>query len=292
MPFTVITLKSVPMSLRGDLTKWMQEIATGVYVGNFNTRVREQLWKRVCESVGEGEATMSYSFRNELGYNFQTVNAQREVIESDGIPLIMIPNTDDKREDTLESGFSNAARFRKARRHTGGKSGSAVSKSYVVIDLETTGLEVGTAKIIEMGAVKKTEEEISYYQCLLNYEGTIPQKISELTGITDEMLEKEGVNAQEAISRFLQFIGEYDIVGYNVVFDVNFLNAALIEFGMPVIHNKVTDLMAVVKREHMFQPDYKLQTTLNTYDIDKEVPHRALEDARLIYELSRKVKKF
>ena len=48
-------------SLRGDLTKWMQEIATGVYVGNFNSRVREKLWERVVESVGTGEATMSYA---------------------------------------------------------------------------------------------------------------------------------------------------------------------------------------------------------------------------------------
>ncbi len=43
MPFTVVTLKSVSPSLRGDLTKWMQEIATGVYIGNFNSRIREKL---------------------------------------------------------------------------------------------------------------------------------------------------------------------------------------------------------------------------------------------------------
>ena len=46
MPFTVITLKKVPDSLRGDLTRWMQEIATGVYVGSYNSKVREYLWKR------------------------------------------------------------------------------------------------------------------------------------------------------------------------------------------------------------------------------------------------------
>lgn len=61
MPFTVITLKKVPPSLRGDLTKWMQEIATGVYVGNFNSKVRENLWKRVIDNVKEGEATICYS---------------------------------------------------------------------------------------------------------------------------------------------------------------------------------------------------------------------------------------
>lgn len=46
MPFTVITLKSVPPSLKGDLTRWMQEIDTGVYVGNFNTRIRDYILKK------------------------------------------------------------------------------------------------------------------------------------------------------------------------------------------------------------------------------------------------------
>ena len=74
MPLTVITLKNVPPSLRGDLTKWMQEIATGVFIGNFNVRVREQLWSRVKDSVGNGEATLSFAHRNELGYHFDTIN--------------------------------------------------------------------------------------------------------------------------------------------------------------------------------------------------------------------------
>lgn len=60
MPFTVITLTNVPPSLKGDLTKWMQEIATGVYIGQMNTRIRDELWKRVIENVGNGEATLSY----------------------------------------------------------------------------------------------------------------------------------------------------------------------------------------------------------------------------------------
>ncbi|MDK6689903.1 type I-E CRISPR-associated endoribonuclease Cas2e, partial [Aerococcus urinae] len=54
MPLTVITMKNCPPSLRGDLSKWMQEIATGVYVGNFNSRVREALWERVSQNVGVG----------------------------------------------------------------------------------------------------------------------------------------------------------------------------------------------------------------------------------------------
>ena len=87
MPLTIITLRNSTPSLRGDLSKWMQEIATGVYVGNFNSRIREYLWKRVAENVGNGEATLSYASRNELGYSFETYNAKREVIDFDGISI-------------------------------------------------------------------------------------------------------------------------------------------------------------------------------------------------------------
>lgn len=67
MPFTVIVLKKVPNSLRGDLTRWMQEIATGVYIGSFNSRVRNYLWNRVTDTVGQGEASICFSCRNEIG---------------------------------------------------------------------------------------------------------------------------------------------------------------------------------------------------------------------------------
>lgn len=63
----VVTLKSVPpSSLRGDLTKWMQEIATGVYIGNFNSKIREKLWNRIQANVGEGEARLVITIATRL----------------------------------------------------------------------------------------------------------------------------------------------------------------------------------------------------------------------------------
>src|SRR5699024_10878282 len=119
MPLTVITLKKVPNSLRGDLTKWMQEIATGVYVGNFNVKIREHLWNRVVENSGTGEVTMSYAYQNEIGYQFETLNAQRQVIKYDGIPLVALPKVNQIDENKeFKSGYSNAAKFRKAKKYT------------------------------------------------------------------------------------------------------------------------------------------------------------------------------
>jgi CRISPR-associated endoribonuclease Cas2 subtype I-E len=52
----VITLSKVPPSLRGVLTKWCQEVQTGVYVGRFSARIRDSLWERIQRDIGSGEA--------------------------------------------------------------------------------------------------------------------------------------------------------------------------------------------------------------------------------------------
>ena len=57
----VITLTNCPPSLRGDLTGWLFEINTGIYVGNVSARVRDELWKRICNNIKNGNATMVYS---------------------------------------------------------------------------------------------------------------------------------------------------------------------------------------------------------------------------------------
>lgn len=115
MPLTVITLSNVPKSLRGDLSKWMQEIATGVYIGNFNTKVREQLWERVKANIKEGEATISYYYRNEIGYKFDTINSKREIADFDGIPLVIFKELKDINEENMKLGFSKASKIRKSK---------------------------------------------------------------------------------------------------------------------------------------------------------------------------------
>ena len=60
----VITLTDCPISLRGDLTKWLLEINTGVFVGRVSARVRDNLWDRVVKNVKNGRATLVYSTNN------------------------------------------------------------------------------------------------------------------------------------------------------------------------------------------------------------------------------------
>lgn len=291
MPFTVITLKKVPQALRGDLTKWMQEITTGVYIGNFNTKVREKLWKRVKENVKDGEATLSFSYRNELGYQFDTHNTSFSSIDMEGIPLVFIPNEniDEKRE--IKHGFSNAAKFRNAKRYMAHRT-KLDSKDFVIIDIETDGLDKEKDYIIEIGAVKSVGGRISEFQSLISYEGTLPKHIVAMTGITTNMLKTNGKSVEVVLKNFKEFIGDLDIIGYNVSFDIEFINIALSKFELEKLENKRYDLMKFVKNEKLFLANYKLQTVIKEYGVGNEVPHRALEDARLIYKLAVKVNKF
>ncbi len=304
MPLTVVTLSKAPASLKGDLSKWMQEIATGVYVGNFNTKVREELWARIVESIRNGEATMSYAFRNEIGYQFITHNTDSQVTDYDGIPLVMFSHLNAEGDTPERTGFSDAAKRRAARRFS--SKGSelkdsdhqetihqpAPGKPYIVIDIETDGLDKDKNKMIEIGAVKIENGEIRHFSSLLEYDRDLPEEIRLLTGITNEVLNQQGIAEKDALLQLMDFIGEIDLVGYNISFDIGFISKALERQQMKPIINNVFDLLKFVKRENMFLDDYKLKTVLKAYEISDKVPHRALEDAKLIFELSCKLTKF
>lgn len=284
MPLTVITLKNSPPSLRGDLTKWMQEISTGVYVGNFNSKVREELWKRVVDSVGAGEATMTFAYRNEIGYNFQTHNSNKLPIDYDGIPLVFTPVKARDEHTESKQGFSKAAKMRKAKKYSGKTSRPVESiKPYVILDLETTGLDASKDLIIEIGAIK-IAETVEEYTCLVKQDLKLTDTIIKLTGISQDQVDN-GKDQDIALAELLDFIGDSPIVGYNINFDIKFINEGLKNMGRGKIKNQLYDAMKYVKQENMFLKNYKLETALKEYGIDEQVPHRALSDARLIQKL-------
>ena len=80
-----------PPRLRGDLSKWLQEVNTGVYVGNVSARVRDALWERVCENLKNGRATMVFSANNEQRMDFRVHNTSWKPVDYEGIQLIRRP---------------------------------------------------------------------------------------------------------------------------------------------------------------------------------------------------------
>lgn len=285
MPFTVITIQSSSSFLRGDLTKWMQEIATGVYIGNFNSKIREKVWQRVKDNIGKGQATISYYSRNELGYSFETYNTQREVIDYDGIQLVMFRNKGFN-ERYINRGYSDAYKYQKSKKIKRNK------KEYVVLDIETNGLDPQSNDIIEIGAIKVKENNIATFNHLIKIEENLARNIIKLTGITDNILKEQGLDIEEVLNSLIEFIEELPIIGYNINFDISFLNNKLNKLGKKEITNKTFDLLRYIKSKKMYLKDYRLKSTLKEYGINENVSHRALEDAILINRLAIKVKGF
>lgn len=286
----VITLTKVPKSLRGDLTKWYQEIQTGVYVGNVSARIRDSLWDRILKNIGRGEATMVYNTNNELGYQFRTTRHDREVVSFDGIPLMVHLK---ESNGPVKHGFSNAAKFHKAKVMTQKVTKQAqlvAQKPIVAIDIETTGLDSVKDKIISIGAVKQLEnKQTEDFYRLVHTTQVVPENITKLTGITDEMLATQGVELSAGLQELKYFLGDLPVVGYNLRFDELFLTNGFKNVGQEDLANRMIDVMPVVKRVNEFLDNYRLKTVLNDYGIANEESHNALADARATLALASKL---
>ncbi|MFC6164810.1 type I-E CRISPR-associated endoribonuclease Cas2e [Lactiplantibacillus dongliensis] len=288
----VITLTKVPRSLRGDLTKWYQEIQTGVYVGSVSARIRDLLWDRIMKNIGRGEATMVYNSNNELGYQFRTTRQDREVVSFDGIPLMMYLNVS---KGEVKHGFSNAAKFHRARVMTR-RSAAKVQVSgesrvtLVSLDLETTGLKTTEDEIISIGAVRQSKDgQIEPFYQLIKTEKAVPEKIERLTGINSGMLRSKGIGLESGLKMLQEFVGELPIIGYNLRFDEAFLTNGFRKVEQSDLSNQMIDLKPIVKEANRFLDGYQLKTVLSEYNVKNDKPHNSLSDAKATLELASKL---
>lgn len=94
----VIVLENVPPRLRGRMAIWLLEIRAGVYVGAYNSKVREYLWEQVEAGVGDGNAVMAWQAATESGFEILTLGSNRRIpVDMDGIRLVsFIPPESDR----------------------------------------------------------------------------------------------------------------------------------------------------------------------------------------------------
>lgn len=116
----VVVLTACPTGLRGDLTRWLFEVAPGVFVGHVSARVRERLWERIVALVNGGRAIMVYSARNEQRLAFKVHQPDWEPVDCDGLELIRRPSgTDDATLVGAPSkGWSNASKYHAGRKYS------------------------------------------------------------------------------------------------------------------------------------------------------------------------------
>ncbi len=183
--------------------------------------------------------------------------------------------------------FGNEHNFQKVKREKG-KSLLEFLDEYTVIDIETTGLSPDYDCIIELSAIKvKNGELTAKYSSLVKPYNTfiydefneyyVDAFITELTGITNEMLET-APDIEKVLPDFLCFIGDSIIVGHNVNFDINFIYDDAKNILNKKFQNDYCDLMRISRRLFPNLPNHKLATLAQEFNIEQLESHRGLVD--------------
>lgn len=155
---------------------------------------------------------------------------------------------------------------------------------YVAMDLETTGLNLRMEKIIEIGAVRVRKGEVVDTFCTyVNPARSIPERITQLTGITNE----DVVNApyiEEVLPRFLEFLGEDYLLGHNIIFDYSFVKKAAVNQKLTFERNGI-DTLRIARRFLTNLESRNLGFLCKYYEIPLEEAHRAYHDAHAAHLL-------
>ncbi len=154
-------------------------------------------------------------------------------------------------------------------------------QTFVVFDIETTGLSALNCKITEIAAVKiKNGEEIDSFSTFVNPEVPIPAKIQELTGITDDMV-KDAPKVKEALTDFLAFVGSCILVAHNASFDIGFIRYYAEQNALD-FQPTYLDTVSLSRYLNPTQKKHTLDAVAKLYKLGDFEHHRAIEDTRIL----------
>ncbi|MEE0451241.1 3'-5' exonuclease [Peptacetobacter sp.] len=162
---------------------------------------------------------------------------------------------------------------------------------FIVVDLETTGLNPFEGnEIIEIGITEiKNGKIVRSYSRFVKPEQEIPPFITELTGISNEMVANEDT-IEQVLPRFRKFIGSNTIIAHNAKFDIKFLNYYLNKLGLEEIKDYICTLELLKKVSSYGGKNKKLATACEYYGIENKNAHRASSDTQATAELFLKIR--
>lgn len=159
-----------------------------------------------------------------------------------------------------------------------GKSLIDLPSDFTVIDLETTGLSPDYDEIIEIAAIKvRNLEVVDTHQTLVKPINPIDEYITELTGITNAMVEN-APSISDALPELLDFVSDDLIIGHNVNFDINFIYDECEYNKFPSFSNNFVDTMRLSRKLHPDLKHHRLSDIIDYLHISTDTYHRALAD--------------
>lgn len=163
--------------------------------------------------------------------------------------------------------------------------------NYTVIDIETTGLDSSLDNILEISAIKvRNNTIIDSFSSLVHYAEELPEFITELTGITNDMV-KDAPILDMVLNNFYNFIGNDILIGHNVNFDINFLYDSLKNNANKYLSNDFVDTLRLSRKVIKELDHHRLSDLLSYYKIDNSNQHRALADCNYTFEIYNNLKK-
>lgn len=163
--------------------------------------------------------------------------------------------------------------------------GQSLDDTFVVFDIETTGLSKDMGRITEIGAVKLRDGKIvQRFSTFVNPEVPIPKEITELTSITDEMV-ADAPKIEEILPNFLDFCGDAVLVAHNASFDMGFIrHNARLHCGINV-NNTVLDTLGLARALLPELKKHKLDMVCEHLGVSLKGHHRAVNDAEATAEV-------
>lgn len=161
-----------------------------------------------------------------------------------------------------------------------------MKSSLIVVDIETTGISPTMNAITEIGALKIIDDEIvGTYSQLINPQAIVTPKITEITGLTNEILKNEPI-LSEVYGDFLKFSEDLPLLGHNIMFDFSFLKY----HGNLLGYEFERKGLDTYKLANYYVPEIgskSLTSLISYFGINREYAHRAFHDAKATYELFR-----
>ncbi|MGI6608567.1 MAG: exonuclease domain-containing protein [Erysipelotrichaceae bacterium] len=171
-----------------------------------------------------------------------------------------------------------------------GKSLTDLLDCYTIFDVETTGLDTFFDEIIEIGAIKvKNNKIVSKYQSLVKPNREIDEFITDLTGISNEMV-KNAPTIEKILPKLLEFIGNDILIGHNVNFDINFVYDNLYRKGLVVLKNDFIDTMRIARKLLPELSHHRLIDLAEYFSINAFGNHRAIKDCEILFYIYENLK--